>query len=63
MSEQFFAFDKLGPMFPELITVGLKNTIYYTDHFLRFRVDPWSIAGADEIGQLCPLPLVCHRIH
>lgn len=30
MSEQFFAFDKLGPMFPELITVGLKNTIFYT---------------------------------
>lgn len=26
----FFNFEKLGPMFPELITVGLKNTVYYT---------------------------------
>ncbi|MFJ2621569.1 amino acid ABC transporter permease [Glutamicibacter sp. NPDC087344] len=26
----FFSFDKLGPMFPDLIIVGLKNTIFYT---------------------------------
>ncbi|MHC6177379.1 amino acid ABC transporter permease [Glutamicibacter endophyticus] len=26
----FFAFDKIGPMFPDLLIVGLKNTIFYT---------------------------------
>lgn len=26
----FFSFDKLGPMFPDLIIIGLKNTIFYT---------------------------------
>lgn len=26
----FFSFDKLGPMFPDMILVGLKNTIFYT---------------------------------
>ncbi len=26
----FFSFDKLGPMFPDLILIGLKNTIFYT---------------------------------
>ena len=26
----FFAFDKLGPMFPDVILVGLKNTLFYT---------------------------------
>ncbi|GAA3324239.1 amino acid ABC transporter permease [Paeniglutamicibacter sulfureus] len=30
LGENFFAFDKLGPIFPDLITVGLKNTLYYT---------------------------------
>ncbi|GAB3653426.1 amino acid ABC transporter permease [Zhihengliuella somnathii] len=28
--EAFFSFDKLGSMFPDVITVGLKNTILYT---------------------------------
>lgn len=26
----FFSFEKLGPMFPDMIIVGLKNTIFYT---------------------------------
>ncbi|MGO2482102.1 MAG: ABC transporter permease subunit, partial [Glutamicibacter ardleyensis] len=26
----FFSFDKLGPMFPDMILIGLKNTIFYT---------------------------------
>lgn len=26
----FFSFDELGPMFPDMILVGLKNTIFYT---------------------------------
>ncbi|MGH3654194.1 amino acid ABC transporter permease [Glutamicibacter sp.] len=26
----FFSFDKLGPLFPGMILVGLKNTIFYT---------------------------------
>lgn len=30
LGDNFFAFDKLGPIFPDLITVGLKNTLYYT---------------------------------
>ncbi|GAA3699548.1 amino acid ABC transporter permease [Zhihengliuella alba] len=30
VAESFFAFDKIAPMFPGLILVGLKNTIYYT---------------------------------
>lgn len=30
LGKTFFSFEKLGPMFPELITVGLKNTLYYT---------------------------------
>jgi polar amino acid transport system permease protein len=28
--ESVLNFSKIGPMFPELITVGLKNTLYYT---------------------------------
>ncbi|GAB3618951.1 amino acid ABC transporter permease [Glutamicibacter endophyticus] len=28
--DSFFAFDKIGPMFPDLLIVGLKNTIFYT---------------------------------
>lgn len=26
----FFSFDKLGPMFPDMILVGLRNTLFYT---------------------------------
>lgn len=26
----FFSFEELGPMFPDMIIVGLKNTIFYT---------------------------------
>lgn len=26
----FFSFEKLGPMFPDLIIIGLKNTLFYT---------------------------------
>lgn len=29
-SYAFFSFDKLGPMFPDMILVGLKNTVFYT---------------------------------
>ncbi|WP_313813624.1 amino acid ABC transporter permease [Glutamicibacter sp.] len=28
--QAFFAFDKLSPMFPDIIVVGLKNTLFYT---------------------------------
>jgi polar amino acid transport system permease protein len=30
VAESFFKFDKLGPMFPDLIVVGLVNTLFYT---------------------------------
>lgn len=30
MSRSFFNFGALGPMFPDLIVIGLKNTIFYT---------------------------------
>ncbi|PQZ96197.1 ABC transporter permease [Arthrobacter sp. MYb227] len=26
----FFSFEKLGPMFPDLIIIGLRNTLFYT---------------------------------
>jgi len=30
VGESFFRFDKLGPMFPDIIVVGLRNTLFYT---------------------------------
>lgn len=30
MNEAFFNFDKISPLFPGMITIGLKNTLFYT---------------------------------
>ena len=30
LGETFFNFEKIAPMFPGIITIGLKNTLYYT---------------------------------
>lgn len=30
MNESFFNFEKIAPLFPGMITIGLKNTIFYT---------------------------------
>ena len=30
MNEAFFNFEKIAPLFPGMITIGLKNTLFYT---------------------------------
>ncbi|MFF5791700.1 amino acid ABC transporter permease [Paeniglutamicibacter sp. NPDC012692] len=54
LSEQFFAFDKLGPIFPALITVGLKNTIYYTAISFAFGLTLGLILALMKMASFAP---------
>lgn len=54
LSEQFFAFDKLGPIFPELITVGLKNTVFYTAISFAFGLTLGLILALMKMASFAP---------
>ncbi|MFC5129628.1 amino acid ABC transporter permease [Paeniglutamicibacter kerguelensis] len=54
LADTFFDFDKLGPMFPELITVGLKNTLYYTILSFAFGLTLGLILALMKIASFAP---------
>ncbi|MFJ6417614.1 amino acid ABC transporter permease [Paeniglutamicibacter sp. NPDC091659] len=54
LNEQFFAFDKLGPIFPDLITVGLKNTIFYTAISFAFGLTLGLILALMKMASFAP---------
>jgi len=54
LNDNFFAFDKLGPIFPELITVGLKNTLYYTVISFAFGITLGLILALMKMASFAP---------
>lgn len=50
----FLSFDKLGPMFPDMILVGLKNTIFYTAISFAFGLVLGLILALMKLASFAP---------
>ncbi|MCW4464086.1 amino acid ABC transporter permease [Glutamicibacter sp. MNS18] len=50
----FFAFEKLGPMFPDLLLVGLKNTIFYTVISFAFGLSLGLVLALMKMASFAP---------
>ncbi|WP_404286349.1 amino acid ABC transporter permease [Glutamicibacter arilaitensis] len=50
----FFSFEKLGPMFPDMILIGLKNTLFYTVISFAFGLTLGLILALMKMASFAP---------